>query len=370
MIIKVNDYQNIKDCQFFLFRRSIWAYARSDCWWFHIYNTWTNEEWLSNFRMCRSSFDYLCDILRPWLKRQNTRFRQAIPVENRVAICIWRLATNLEFRSISHLFAVGISTCCFITQEVVTAINSVLKPMYLKHPSAAELRLIVQGFRDRWRFPQVAGAIDGTHIAIRAPSKNSSDYYNRKGGYSIILQGVVDHRMRFWDINVGRPGKVHDARVFSLSSLYDLASAGTLLPHWSEAFEGVDVPLLLLGDSAYPLLPWLMKPYPEGGGITPQQLNFNHKLSQARMTVERAFGRLKGRWRCLLKLNDTHITFISRIVSACCVLHNYCEYHNEKYLEGDTEVEEAEIGGHQEQVPGQQQPKDIRDALCSYFSKM
>ncbi|KAL2099480.1 hypothetical protein ACEWY4_003874 [Coilia grayii] len=239
-----------------------------------------------------------------------------------------------------------------------------------KHPSAAELRLIVQGFRDRWRFPQVAGAIDGTHITIRAPSENSSDYYNRKGNYSIILQGVVDHRMRFWDINVGRPGKVHDARVLSLSSLYDLGSAGTLLPHWSEAFEGVDVPLFLLGDSAYPLLPWLMKPYPEGGGITPQQLNFNHKLSQARMTVERAFGRLKGRWRCLLKLNDTHITFISRIVSACCVLHNYCEYHNEEYLEGDTEVEEAESVGHQEQVPGQQQPKDIRDALCSYFSRM
>lgn len=72
------------------------------------------------------------------------------------------------------------------------------------------------------------------------------------------------------------------------------------------------------------------------------------------MTVERAFGHLKGRWRCLLKLNDTHITFISRTVSACCVLNNYCEYHNEEYLEGDTEVEEAESGGHQEQVPGQQ----------------
>lgn len=118
----------------------------------------------------------------------------------------------------------------------------------------------------------MAGAIDGMHITIRAPSKN------RKGGYSIILQGVVAHRMRFWDMNVGRPGNVHDARVFSLSSLYDLASAGTLLPHCSEAFEGVNVPLLLLGDSAYPLLPWLMKPYPEGGGRTPQQLNFNHKL--------------------------------------------------------------------------------------------
>ncbi|KAL2095524.1 hypothetical protein ACEWY4_007672 [Coilia grayii] len=184
-------------------------------------------------------------------------------------------STNLEYRSISHLFAVGLSTCCLITQEVVTGINVILKPKYLKHPSAAEFRLIAQGFRDRWRFPQVAGAIDGTHIKITAPPDSSSDYFNRKGDYSIILQAVVDHKM-----------VVHDARVFSLSSLYEQGSAGTLLPHHTEMFEGIDVPLFLLGDSAYPLLNWLMKPYPEGGGVTPQQLNFNHRLSQARMTVE------------------------------------------------------------------------------------
>lgn len=178
--------------------------------------------------MCGVSFNHQCDTLRAWLTCQNTHYRQAIPVENRVAICIWKLATNQEYRSISHLFAVGLTTCCTITQGVATAINLILKPKNLKHPSAAELRLIVQSFRDRWRFPQVAGAIDGTHIKNRAPSDNSSGYYNRKGDYLIILQGVVDHRMRFWDINVGRPGKVYDARIFFLSSLYELGSAGTL----------------------------------------------------------------------------------------------------------------------------------------------
>ncbi|XP_055021243.1 uncharacterized protein LOC129412156 [Boleophthalmus pectinirostris] len=302
--------------------------------------------------------------------RQNTNYRQAVSVEVRVAICIWRLSTNLEYRSISHLFAVGLSTCCQITQEVVTAINAILKPKYLKHPSATEFRLIAQGFRDRWRFPQVAGAIDGTHIKIRAPPDSSSDYFNRKGDYSIILQAVVDHKMKFWDINVGRPGKVHDARVFSLSSLYEQGSAGTLLPHYTEMFEGIDVPLFLLGDSAYPLLNWLMKPYPEGTGVTPQQMNFNNRLSQARMTVERTFGRLKGRWRCLLKECEAHITFVSRIVSACCVLHNYCEEHNEEFLEGDCATVEEEGVGYQEEVNAQQQPNNIRDALCQYFSTL
>ncbi|XDV48421.1 hypothetical protein PO909_017832 [Leuciscus waleckii] len=152
--------------------------------------------------------------------------------------------------------------------------------------------------------------------------------------------------MRFWDINVGRPGKIHDVRVFSLSSLYERGSAGTLLPHWTEMFEGVDVPVFLLGDSAYLLLTWLMKAYPEGGA--------------------RAFGCLKGRWCCLLKENETHIIFVSRIVSACCVLHHFCEIQKEEFLEGET-VAEEEGSVHDEQGHAQQQ-HDIRNALCSYFT--
>lgn len=60
------------------------------------------------------------------------------------------------------------STCCLIIQEVVTTINAILKPLYIKKPSNAGLKTIVQGFRDKWGFPQVARAIDGSHIPIKA----------------------------------------------------------------------------------------------------------------------------------------------------------------------------------------------------------
>ncbi|KAF7642334.1 hypothetical protein LDENG_00259930 [Lucifuga dentata] len=256
--------------------------------------------------MRRATFHHLCDILRPKLTQQDTRYRQAVRVELRVTICLWRLATNVELRSLSHLFGVGLSSACVFTQEVVAAINDTLKPQYLHTPSAAEIEEIVRGSRDRWGFPQCAGAVDGTHICILAPPHNPADYYNRKGFYSVILQGVVDHNMKFWDVNIGWPGRVHDARVFSNSSLCERGQNGTLLPGWKETIQGVDVPLVILGDATYPLLPWLMKPYLEGRGITQEQTTFNHRLSQARMTVERAFGHLKGRWRCLLKRCDCH----------------------------------------------------------------
>uniref|UniRef100_A0A3B4B831 DDE Tnp4 domain-containing protein n=1 Tax=Periophthalmus magnuspinnatus TaxID=409849 RepID=A0A3B4B831_9GOBI len=299
--------------------------------------------------MTKTSFLCLCDILRPYLTRENTRFRSTFPVEVRVGVCLWRLATNLEFRSISHLFGVGISTACTITQHIVTAINRVMRPL------------------ERWKLPQVAGAIDGTHIGIIAPAEDPADYYNRKHFYSVILQAVVDHRMQFWDINVGWPGKVHDARVLANSSLYRRGENGTLFPGWIERLNNVDVPVHILGDAAYPLLPWLLKPYPVGRGLTEAQTHFNFRLSQGRMTVEWAFGRLKGRWRCLLKRCDVHISFVNQIISACCILHNYCEIANEEWEDEDIvddvdDLVDPEIG-HQA-ICGQ-----IRDALCEYLAQ-
>uniref|UniRef100_A0A667ZQ90 DDE Tnp4 domain-containing protein n=2 Tax=Myripristis murdjan TaxID=586833 RepID=A0A667ZQ90_9TELE len=193
--------------------RSMWVNPRPCSWWQHINTNWSDTDWQRNFRMKFETFQHLCNILRPSLTRQSTRYREPVPVELRVAICLWRLATNLEYRSISHLFGVGISTACQITQEVVTSLNRQMRDQYIKTPSEMELKAIVMGYRDKWRFPQVAGAIDGTHIGILAPADHPADYYNRKGFYSVLLQAVVDHKMKFWDINVGWPGKVHDARV-------------------------------------------------------------------------------------------------------------------------------------------------------------
>ena len=139
------------------------------------------------------------------------------------------------------------------------------------------------------------------------------------------MQAVVDYRGWFMDAYIGWPGKVHDARVLVNSSLYRKAMSGTLLPDWKRTISGVQVPLVILGDPAYPALPWLMKPYPETARITAEERRFNYRQSRARMTVENAFGRLKGRWRCLLKRMDCHLSNVPNIVASCVVLHNMCK---------------------------------------------
>jgi len=75
----------------------------------------------------------------------------------------------------------------------------------------------------------VASAIDGTHILVIRPHGSPSDCYNHKGFYSVIIQAVMDFRGLFLDAYIGWPGKTHDARVFSNSSVYRKGSEGTLL---------------------------------------------------------------------------------------------------------------------------------------------
>lgn len=53
--------------------------------------------------------------------------------------------------------------------------------------------------------------------------------------------------------------------------------------------------MFLIGDAGYPLLPWLLKPFPHNTNLSSRQKTFNYRLSRARIVSENAFGRLKAR---------------------------------------------------------------------------
>ncbi|XP_046855892.1 protein ANTAGONIST OF LIKE HETEROCHROMATIN PROTEIN 1-like [Xenia sp. Carnegie-2017] len=286
--------------------------------------------WLENFRMSKGTFDFICNKINDTLLREDTNFRKAIPVPKRVGICLWHLATNEDLRSLAWRFSIGKSTACEIVNEVCQAIFDVLLRLVIKWPTGDRLQSIVDAFLTTCGVPQCAGAIDGTHIQIVAPSNSAQDYYNRKGFYSIVLQAVVDHQYRFTDICIKWPGRVHDARVLSNSGVFAKAEAGKLFQDGGKEICGCNVPFMLFGDPAYPLLPWLMKRHPNDGNLCPAQKKFNYYISRARQVVECAFGRLKNRFRCLLNKNYTNLDHLPMKIAACSVVHNICESRADK----------------------------------------
>lgn len=305
---------------------------RSRHFWEHITATFTPSDWIENYRVSQDTFVYLCSKLKSRIERQNTHMRSAITVEHRVAIALWCLATCSEYRTIGHLFGVARSTVCVIVHDTCAAIVNVLLTEYIQFPTGNELTSVINGFRTKCNVPQCAGAVDGCHIPVRPPANNHTDYYNRKGWYSVLLQAVVDHKYVFRDVVVGWPGSAHDARVFSNSNLYRKANNRTILNTNSISILNTNVFPFLVADSAYPLDTWLMKPFPHNSALTSGQRNFNLLICRARIVTENAFGRLKARWRRLLKQNDMSINHVPQVVLACCILNNVCEIHGETFL--------------------------------------
>ncbi|CAM5169330.1 unnamed protein product [Eretmochelys imbricata] len=307
--------------------RRFWARETSTDWWDRIVlQVWDDSQWLRNFRMRKGTFMELCDLLSPALKRMNTKMRAALTVEKRVAIALWKLATPDSYRSVGNQFGVGKSTVGAAVMQVAHAIKDLLISRLV---TLGNVQVIVDGFA-AMGFPNCGGAIDGTHIPILAPEHQATEYINRKGYFSIVLQALVDHKGRFTNINVGWPGKVHDARIFRNSGLFQNLQEGTLFPDQKITVGDVEMPIVILGDPAYPLMPWLMKPYT--GSLDSSQELFNYRLSKCKMVVQCAFGRLKARWCSLLTRLDLSKTNIPTVITACCVLHNICESKGEMFM--------------------------------------
>jgi hypothetical protein len=138
---------------------------------------------------------------------------------------------------------------------------------------------------------RVIRAIDCIHITISKPKVGSEDYSHFKsGGYILNCQVVVDSEKRFLDLYLGMPGSTHDVLVLRRSSLYYLAQNKNLFdPH-----TGIDgFSPYLLGNSSYPLLPWLMVPHCLHRRLSILESVFNRRLRLGWCIVENAFGILK-----------------------------------------------------------------------------
>ena len=105
------------------------------------------------------------------------------------------------------------ASTCFVTKQVCAAIVKILLLKYIRFPSSNGLTEVVDAFKHKWGFPQSAGTVDGTHISILSPQEFPSDYYNRKGWHSALMQGTVNHLGLFMDVYTGWPSRAHDARV-------------------------------------------------------------------------------------------------------------------------------------------------------------
>lgn len=125
---------------------------------------------------------------------------------------------------------------------------------------------------------------------------------------------MCDVNAKILAVNARYPGSVHDAAIWYMSGIRQALHRNFL--------QG-DETTYLIGDSGYPLLPYLLTPIIGAQPGTPQG-RYTQMHSQIRNCIERTNGLLKGIWRCLSPDRVLHYRpdFAARIVYACAVLHN------------------------------------------------
>ncbi|KAM7293251.1 putative nuclease HARBI1 [Ixodes scapularis] len=178
-----------------------------------------------------------------------------------------------------------------------------------------------KGFRLLGRIPGVIGCVDGTMVSIVGPSKNDptvtkAAYWCRKYFYALNVMVVCDADCRIMCIDPRYPGSVHDSFVWQFSWLRNQLEQGQV-PRDGR---------FLLGDSGYPLEPWLITPVPG-----------NHATSTACGPFNKAHSSI--RYRALYY----HPSTATAIISACAVLHNICLASSEPEPESESDPEESEL---------------------------
>ena len=108
-------------------------------------------------------------------------------------------------------------------------------------------------------------------------------------------QAVVGANLMILDLATGYPGSLHDSRVLRNSNIFRMAENGDVLSRPDDIIENARISPLILGDSGYSLMKWLVTTYSFLPNLTVTEKKFNKALSSARVTSERAFGILKAR---------------------------------------------------------------------------
>lgn len=282
-------------------------------WFWQLLDRSSDQKWRSVMRISKQLFMCIAERISRdsnWATRAQKadrlsrreigpRGRPHEPTERVLGTVLCHLANGASASFHGRTLGTSQATMSRWKLKVLKALEA-LREEVIFWPDLEDYPVIQAGFdyspSDSPRLPGVIGAIDGTHHRCwRSNGAGGEALYCHKLHPSVSSHAICDHRGFFTMFEYGVAGSTHDSTAWKDTPLYlAIAAYGEeLLP------DGC----LLLADGAYELLRWQMKPFtapPDGTSSRRRNMQeeFNEALSAARMTIERAFGRMKEMWRC------------------------------------------------------------------------
>lgn len=246
-------------------------------------------------------------------------------------------------------------------------------PLYMPEPTTEIWKQSAQGYEEYWSFPNCIGSIDGKHVTVKCPNNTGSNHYCYLNKFSIVLMAIVGPDYRFICVDVGGYGKNSDGGIFEASNIGQRFEEGSLNVPDCRNLPGQDeeCPYVLVGDEAFALKPYLMRPFPyrQSKGNIRKEV-FNARLGNARRVVEQTFGILSQKWRVFLRPMATKVETTVLVVKTACVLHNFL-----RIKQDDIQLNEEEENDHIQLLPLPHDPRratnkafETREKFVNYFN--
>ena len=163
--------------------------------------------------------------------------------------------------------------------------------------------------------------MDGSRLPIKCPNHGAQamkEYLNFKGFYLIVLMSLVDAEYWFILASVGAPVNTHDSTLLHSNDLWKIIAGGEMNLNVVQQVEDIEVSPLILGDGAFPLWTFMLKPH--GDAVLPDDKRyFNYRTSRARLVTEGSFGRLKTKFTVLFRKCESNKETLKFVWFICFV---------------------------------------------------
>lgn len=246
----------------------------------------------------------------------------------------------------------------------------------MPEPLEKDWKRYAQEFNVIWNFPNCIAAVDGKHCCIQAPPNSGSQFFNYKKFFSVVLLAMFDANYNFIAVDIGAYGRNSDGGIWAHSNIGKAFESGNLSVPGPSSLPGTntELPHVIVGDEAFPLKTYIMRPYP-GQELDDSKRLFNYRLSRARRVSENGFGILCQKFRLYNRRIQSLPDNVDNIILASCVLYNFIR----KY-EGAPIIREDTVGNNNNQVNSAirnlshrggnatREAFQIRDAFKDYFS--
>lgn len=149
--------------------------------------------------------------------------------------------------------------------------------------------------------------------------------YNYKNSHSIVLLAICDAKYVFRFVDIGAVGRRSDGGILKTSKFGQKLENNELNIPKPKLISRRRRPLphCIVGDQAFPLKPYMLRPYPGKKVNDMKKRIYNYRLSRARRVIENSFGILASKWRVFRKSVIASQENVSKIVKATICLHNW-----------------------------------------------